>query len=294
MNVSGDFSNILPLAKAASRAPPITEDSAALAFARKYAGQFLYDHDAGAWFSWSGYHWQRERTRLAYEWARCLVRALTEGAAVKVKVIGRRTSFVAGVEKFASVDRSFAINSSAWNTDPLLLATPAGTVDLRTGDLRPADPADKINQITAVGPANRADCPGWLAFLEEATRADYSLIDFLQRWCGYCLTGDIREHALAFVYGPGGTGKTTFLNVTSGILNDYAKAAAMETFVVHWRFASHPTELAMLRGARLVTASETEEGRMWAESKSSCSPVVTWSQLALCGKISLAIDQHTS
>src|SRR5262249_44542843 len=169
--------------------------------------------------------------------------------------------------KFASVDRAFAIDSSAWNTDPLLLATPAGTVDLRTGDLRPADPADKINQITAVGPADRADCPGWLAFLEEATGVDCSLKDFLQRWCGYCLTGDIREPALAFVYGPGGTGKTTFLNVMSGILNDYAKTAAMETFVVHRYFASHPTELAMLRGARLVTAAETEEGRMWAESR---------------------------
>ena len=63
MNVSGNFSNILALAQAASSTPPITEDSAALAFARKYAGQFLYDHDAGAWFNWSGHHWQRERTR---------------------------------------------------------------------------------------------------------------------------------------------------------------------------------------------------------------------------------------
>jgi putative DNA primase/helicase len=68
------------------------------------------------------------------------------------------------------------------------------------------------------------------------------------------------------VYGPGGTGKTTFLNVMSGILNDYAKTAAMEMFVIS-RFASHPTELAMLRGARLVTAAETEEGRIWAESR---------------------------
>ena len=109
MNVSGDLSNILALAQAASGARIITEDSAALAFAQEYAGQFLYDHDAGAWFSWSGYHWQRECTRLAYEWARGLVRDLTEGAAVKVQAISRKTSFVGGVEKFASVDRTFAI-----------------------------------------------------------------------------------------------------------------------------------------------------------------------------------------
>jgi putative DNA primase/helicase len=77
---------------AASSAPFITEDSAALAFARKYAEQFLYDHDAGAWFSWSGYHWRRETTRLAYEWARCLVRHQTEGATVKVQAKSRKTS----------------------------------------------------------------------------------------------------------------------------------------------------------------------------------------------------------
>lgn len=29
----------------------------------------------------------------------------------------------------------------------------------------------------------------------------------------------------------------------------------------------HPTDLAMLRGARLVTATETEEGRTWAEAR---------------------------
>jgi phage/plasmid-associated DNA primase len=53
-----------------------------------------------------------------------------------------------------------------------------------------------INQFALDGIGPGTDCPGWLAFLEEATGAEYALIDFLQRWCGYCLTGDIRELAL--------------------------------------------------------------------------------------------------
>jgi putative DNA primase/helicase len=47
---------------------------------------------------------------------------------------------------------------------------------------------------------------------------------------------------------------------------DYATTAPMETFMAstHDR---HPTDLADLRGARLVFATETEEGRRWAEAK---------------------------
>jgi putative DNA primase/helicase len=106
----------------------------------------------------------------------------------------------------------------------------------------------------------------WLKFLIEATGGNQELIRFLQQWLGYCLTGSIREHALIFVYGPGGNGKTVFLEVTTKIIGDYATTAAMETFTAS-KNDRHPTDLAMLRGARLVTASETEQGHAWAEAR---------------------------
>jgi putative DNA primase/helicase len=262
-----DIDNIIRLAEYAGKQQDVvTEDLAALAFAEHYRGQLLFDHDAGSWFRWTGHHWQIERSKLAFAWARDLVRDLTESQAVKVKTIGRKTSFVSGVEKFATADRVFAVNANNWNCDPFLLATPGGTVDLHTGKLRSGDPADRINQIAAIGPAERADCPRWVAFLEESAGGDYELIDFLQRWCGYCLTGDIREHALVFVYGPGGNGKSVCLNTVASIMGDYARTAAMETFVAS-TFDHHPTDLAHLAGARLVVSAETEEGRAWAETR---------------------------
>ena len=130
----------------------------------------------------------------------------------------------------------------------------------------PPSPDDRINKITAVGPPAAIECARWLAFLAEASGNDAELINFIQRWCGYSLTGDISEHALVFCYGPGGNGKTVLLNTVSAILGDYATVAAMETFVAS-QFDQHPTDLAMLRGARLVTAAETEEGRAWAETR---------------------------
>jgi hypothetical protein len=102
--------------------------------------------------------------------------------------------------------------------------------------------------------------------MREATNDDDGLIVFLQQYSGYMLTGDIREHALLFIYGPGGNGKSGWLNTVSGILGDYCRTAPMETFTAS-PTDRHPTEPAMLRGARMVCATETEEGRPWAESK---------------------------
>ena len=105
-----------------------------------------------------------------------------------------------------------------------------------------------------------------MKFLQEATGNDKELVRFLQQWCGYILTGVTREHALLFVYGGGGNGKTVFINVISGIMAEYAKTAPMDAFTAS-QSDKHPTDMAGLKGARLVTASETEEGRAWAEAK---------------------------
>jgi putative DNA primase/helicase len=137
---------------------------------------------------------------------------------------------------------------------------------LQTGELRPADPADYISKITAVAPAAESECPRWRRFLEEATCGDAGMIRFLQQWAGYSLTGDIREHTLVFIHGDGGNGKGVWLNTIANILKDYAATATMTTFTAGI-FDHHPTEVAMLAGARMVTATETEENHAWAEAR---------------------------
>lgn len=244
----------------------VTEDSAALLFADEYRGKLRYCHDTGSWFEWRDTVWRKNRTGLAFEWARALVRDISSDASDKVKANVAKSTFAIGVERYCRSDPTFAVTIEAWDGDPFLIGTPAGTIDLHTGALRPADAAEGITRQTAIGPATTADCRLWRNFLDEATGGDAELIRFLQQWCGYSLTADTREHALIFVYGGGGNGKSVFLNTVTGILNDYAITAAMETFTAS-KGDKHPTDLAMLRGARLVTASETEEGKAWAESR---------------------------
>jgi putative DNA primase/helicase len=248
-------------------AGPVTEDSVAAAFVEHHQDSLRFCHHAGKWYRWTGAVWQREETRLAFDWARNLARqcAAASGEGKAITAAGK-AAFASGVERFVQADRAFAVNSAAWDRDPWLLGTPEGTVDLRTGELRPARQEDLISRSTAVAPAPQAQCPTWLAFLQQACAGDQDLIGFLRRWFGYCLTGVTQEHALLFVYGPGGNGKGVLLVTMAGILGAYATNAAMDTFTAS-QGDRHPTDLAMLHGARMVMTTETEEGRAWAEAR---------------------------
>ncbi len=249
-----------------TRFDPPSEDSVAIAFCREYEGKLVFNHDAGSWLEWLGFRWQLDRTARAFHYTREVSRAASRRENTSVRMSMGRRAFAAGVEQFARTDPKFARTAMDFDGNPNLLGTPAGTVDLMTGDLRSADPTEGISRATAVGPSVDEDCPGWKRFLGEATGGDVELIRFLQQWSGYCLTGHTREHGLVFMWGPGGNGKSVFLNTVSSILGDYAVASAMETFEAA-RSSRHSTDLAMLNGARLVTASETEEGREWAEAR---------------------------
>jgi putative DNA primase/helicase len=69
-----------------------------------------------------------------------------------------------------------------------------------------------------------------------------------------------------FAYGAGANGKGTFINTLAKVFGDYATVADMSTFIAS-KGERHPTDLAKLRGARLVVAQETQEGRQWDEAK---------------------------
>ena len=108
--------------------------------------------------------------------------------------------------------------------------------------------------------------PQWSAFLDRITAGDTELQAFLQRYIGYCCTGLTTEHAFVFAYGTGANGKSTFINTIVRILGDYVAVADMGTFIAS-NSERHPTDIAKLRGARLVVAQETQKGRRWDEVK---------------------------
>jgi len=246
------------------RAESVTEDRVARVFTQEYGRQFLYCHDHGAWFMFDGSVWKQQRTPMAFHMMRELVERMSLGARNKIGM--QKKAYCLAAEGFARADPVLSMTAEDWDTDIFLMGTPDGTVDLHTGKVRASDVADRITKSAAVVPEDFEDCPNWHKFLREATGDDDEMILFLKQICGYALTGDISEQMLFFIFGPGGNGKGTFLSTLQAIMGDYSVVAPMEA-LENQRFAQHTTDLAMMRGARLVSASETEEGRGWNENR---------------------------
>jgi len=247
----------------ANGATGFSEDDLALIFADRHGDDHRYVAAWAKWLYWIGTHWDEEKTLKVYDLARKICREMK--AQCDQKDLGKAKT-VAAVETMARSDRRIAAISDQWDTKPLALNTLRGTENLKTGELHPHVREDYHTKITAVGRGN-GGCPLWLAFLDRIFDHDQELIDYMQKVCGYCLTGDIREHAMFFCYGTGANGKGVFMSTLAGILGDkYARNANIDTFTVT-SFEQHPTSIARLRGARLVTCAEVEQGKRWAESK---------------------------
>jgi putative DNA primase/helicase len=146
----------------------------------------------------------------------------------------------------------------------MLLNTPAGVVDLATGEVLPHDPSLLLTQITSASPGTA--CPLWQDFLATITAGDPDLQAYLQRLAGYCLTGLTSEQAFVFLHGTGANGKSVFLGTIERVLGSYAATATLDTFMAS-RSDKHLSELAGLKAARLVIVPETDAGRAWSEAR---------------------------
>lgn len=273
-DVSAGYSvHILP-AISDQLAPDCSDDDLSARHLERMQQNTLWCEMWGRWMVWNGDRWLRDETNLVLDVVRQSCRLAANDVLSNVELdAGKRqrqadkiASFrtITNVERLSRTYRSVSSHPDEWDRDLWALNTPGGVVNLRTGELRPHSREDRFTKITHVTPA--AGCPTWLAFLQRATGGNDDLIGFLKRMCGYALTGEVREHALFFVYGTGGNGKGTFLNTITHIMGDYQRVSGSETFTES-PGDRHTTELARLQGARLVTAQETEEGKRWAESR---------------------------
>ena len=247
------------------RAPEFSDEAIALRFAKRHKSSLRFVNKWGHWLHFDGRLWLHDDTLFVFDLVRQICReAANECDKPNVRAAIASAKTVAAVERLARSDRTLAATHEQWDADPWLLNTPDGVVDLRTGNLRANQPEDFMSKITAVGP--HGDCPRFIEFLTHVTGDDASFVAYLRRVLGYVLTGSTREQALFFLHGKGSNGKSVLLLTIAKILASYHKSAAMETFIASAN-DRHPTDLAGLHAARLVTATETEDNRRWAESR---------------------------
>lgn len=243
---------------------------------------------AGQWYGWDGSRWRRDEGEVRKR-ALALSKVIHQEAdgwrAKEAKneeerqknsdIADALTKWATKSEMSATFDAAMrmvkavhTVDESMIDADPWLLNCLNGTVDLRTGKLKAHDPADYITKMCPVEYDEHAKAPIWDEVLARVTLEERGptrpIAAFLQRWFGYCATGDVREQKFVVHYGQGSNGKSTIIDTVAAVLGDYAGVTAPGLLMAKSN-DSHPTEIADLFGRRMVTAHETGEGGVLRE-----------------------------
>ena len=233
-----------------------------------------YCHAWQKWLIWDGVRWSIDKSDQIRQLAKKVIRKIyTE--AEKTVDSGKRKAIATHAMKSEAANHIRAmielaksdvpITPEELDRDPWLLTCTNGTIDLRTGALLGHQRDHFITQLAPVEYDGNAECPRWHAFLKRVMDGNGNLISFLQQAIGYSLTGENTEQCLFILYGSGANGKSTFLQTLNSMLGDYAKQTPTETLLVKQKGAI-PNDVARLKGARFVTASEAESDQKLAES----------------------------
>ena len=243
----------------------------------------LHGHDIryvdvlGGWHVFDGRRWVRDETRQVERYAKNTVRSIYDEARstmddqyrmllVKHGVASEAAARIVAMIQMAQAEPGITIRQSDLDRDPFLLNVANGTLDLHTMELREHRREDLMTKIASVMYDPEATCPTWLAFLNRIFAGDAELIEFVKRFVGYALTGDVREQIFLLFYGTGANGKSTFLETLGALLGDYAMQSAFDTFISKQTSSGPRDDVARLAGSRLVRAAENEEGKRLDES----------------------------
>ncbi len=252
----------------------LTDVGNAERFAAHVGRDLRYVHLSDTWFIWTGRRWQKDDTGAALRHALATIRA-TAHQADALDEEKERTRLFRHALKSEAASRIHSMLRLATSLLPVtpdqldrnlwLLNCTNGTLDLRTGELRPHDRDDLLTRLAPVAYDPEAPCPRWEGFLQQVMDGNEALIGFLQRAVGYSLSGSTAEQVLFLLHGVGANGKSTFIETIRAVLGDYATQADFTTFL-RQQGEGIRNDVARLVGARFVSAVEAEGGRPLAEA----------------------------
>ncbi len=243
-------------------------------FAKTYGEEIRYCPQSGKWLIRDKSHWRNDSAErvisLAMDLAEsCYAEWRADGAdATQFSKLYRLNSArgIRAMLDLAKTRPEMVVEANELDSDPFVLATKSGLLDLRTCELAPDYDGGICTRAIPVDFDPDAKCERWLAFIDELTCGDVELAEFIQRAVGYSLTGDTREQRFFFLYGIGCNGKSTFIQLLETLLGSYAVGTPAKT-LLDQRTDAIPNDLARLRGARVVVASEIPQGSKINEAR---------------------------
>jgi len=248
-----------------------------------YGDDLKYCHAVKKWLVWDGSRYAvddvDQARRLAKQTMLEFLRQAVAAGNVEAEKFARVSLDARRIGSMLSMaECEIFVRPEELDTDPFALNFLNGTVDLRTGELRPHNKAELITKLVRHKFNTRAPRRRWEAVLAQlmggGPDASESEIDrsqrfvaYLQRALGYSLTGSTIEKAVFIPFGEGNNGKSTMLSTVRRLIEEYSVLLQVDTLMVRQESNNTQADLADLRGARFVQTSETEEGQRLAQGK---------------------------
>jgi P4 family phage/plasmid primase-like protien len=249
--------------------PDTTDMGNAVRLARRYGDRLRYTEALG-WLYWNGKCWVPGVDRAKRAGMETAASIHEEAGSV----LGNDPARYAALTKWAAASQASPkvaamIDWARWlkpifaepkdfDRDPYLFNVNNGTIDLRSGLLRPHDSADMITKLSSVKYVPEATSDLWDDYFKKALAGKDGLEAFIQRLCGYTMVAERREDIFLIPHGDGGGGKTTLVNGMTAVFGDYAGKLAAKG-ITQQGAAGHSDELASLNGKRFVVIGETEK-----------------------------------
>ncbi len=251
-----------------------TDLAAANRFVKMFGHNIRFCPEKNRWYVWVNTHWRHDDgasivTRLAAQSARrhsisCIAKDI---AALRAARKLENDTRIRGSVRLASALESVRVELAQLDAVPHLLNFMNGTVDLRTAEILPHSREHLITHLIEVMYNPKSGCPRFHRFLGEIHPGQPEVTDFVHRWIGYCLTGEIREHKFIVAVGDGRNGKGTLFETIALFLGPQLAFQAPRSLLMHRKYDGHPAEFNALRGKRLVLVSEVDGGQSFGAER---------------------------
>ena len=242
----------------------------------KHGANIRYIHEHKSWIYWADNRWKIDNDGEIFRRAKDTILDIhaevveTDSehreALSKFAIRSENKRSLDNMISIAGKDKEVVMSQSSLDKNHYLLGVENGTVDLRTGKLEVSDRANFITKHANVTHMADANCPKWLKFVNEIMDNDQEMVNYLQKVVGYSLTGDTTAQKFFFLHGSGANGKSVFIETISELLGDYSMQTPVSTLMTK-ATGSINNDVARLKGARFVAATETEEHSKFNESE---------------------------
>ncbi len=257
-----------------------TDTGNALRLVKAYGHLVRYNEEPfGKWLWWNGRYWEFDKTNRIYYYVDRVVADLYREASEVEETVARKAiakqaraleamkNQNAMVAKLRTL-QELVVSADQLDQQPFLVPTLNWTLDLSSGDVvaRPHAQEDYLTRTFDVEYDPSATCPHWMEFLGDIFAGEDAIMQAVQRMVGYTLTGDTSEQCLFFAYGTGKNGKSVFFNALEMLFGEYYGRAPSEMIMMQ-KYSAIPSDVAQLKGQRMVVASEIGENRRLDEER---------------------------